>query len=106
MYIRSFAVRLSYYSLNFAVVPQEHVTGIEPVSSVWKTEMLAVTLHVHNCIFDDSENASLFGRDLKKKDRKFFSSFYIYYSKNFRQSQKNFILPCNVCTNNDTLLFH
>ena len=67
MYIRSFAVRLSYYSLKYAVVPQEHVTGIEPVSSAWKAEMLAVTLHVHSCIFDDSENASLFGRDLKKE---------------------------------------
>ena len=65
MYIRSFAVRLSYYSLKYAVVPQEHVTGIEPVSSVWKTEMLAVTPHVHNCIFHDSENASLSGRDLQ-----------------------------------------
>lgn len=25
----------------------EHVTGIEPVSSAWKAEMLAVTPHVH-----------------------------------------------------------
>ena len=68
MYIRSFAVRLSYYSLKDAVVPQEHVTGIETVTSDWKEEMLAVTLPVHSFIFDDSENASLFWKKKKKEE--------------------------------------
>ena len=60
----------------------ERVTGVEPVSSAWRADILAIILHPQIQVTTIISNHLRGDRNLKKGNRKFFT-FYNYYNKNF-----------------------